>query len=115
MDCGTEFGRKVEAFLNEKGIKLIKNPPYTPQHNGKIERYHRTFKEDEACFWPFHAPISELNYRLSHWLSFYNNHKRHTGLGMEKMTPVQKIAYTIINDSFVQDKNGTLILQQNKY
>lgn len=22
------------------GIELRKNPPYTPQYNGKIERYH---------------------------------------------------------------------------
>lgn len=113
-DRGTEFSKKVTMFLKENGIEHRKNPPYTPQHNGKIERYHRTFKEEEACFWSFQAPVSELNYRLNYWLSFYNNCKKHTGLGMNKMAPVQKIAYTIINDSFVQDKNGTLILQQNK-
>lgn len=115
VDCGAEFGNKVKEFLKEHGIELIKNPPYTPQHNGKIERYHRTFKENEACFWSFKAPIDELNYKLQLWLDYYNNHKKHTGLGMGKMTPVQKIAYTIINDSFFQNKNGTLILQQNNY
>lgn len=113
-DQGTEFGKKVEAFLNSNGIELRKNPPYTPQHNGKIERYHRTFKENEACFWSFKAPVNELNYRLQIWLNYYNNHKKHTGLGMNKMTPVQKIAYVIVNDSFYEDENGTLILQQNK-
>ena len=111
-DQGTEFGNKVRKFLNKQGIELRKNPPYTPQHNGKIERYHRTFKENEACFWAFRAPINELNCNLQLWLNYYNN-KKHTGLGMNKMTSVQKIAYTIINDSFYQDKNGTLILQQN--
>lgn len=112
-DQGTEFGSKVTEFLRKNGIEHKKNPAYTPQHNGKIERYHRTFKEEEALLWHFNAPIHELNYKLNLWLSFYNNHKKHTGLGMNKMTPVQKIIYTLINDSFVQDENGTLILQQN--
>lgn len=112
-DQGVEFGNKIKEFLKEQGIGLKRNPPYTPQHNGKIERYHRTFKENEACFWSFKAPINELNYNLQLWLDYYNNHKKHTGLGMDKMTPMQKIAYTIINDSFFQNKNGTLILQQN--
>jgi len=114
-DQGTEFGGEVKEFLGKQGIELIKNPPYTPQHNGKIERYHRTFKENEACSWSFRAPINELNCNLQLWLDYYNNHKKHTGLGMNKMTPVQKIAYTIINDSFLENKNGTLILQQNKF
>lgn len=113
-DQGVEFGKKVTTFLGENGIEHKKNPAYTPQHNGKIERYHRTFKESEACYWHFNVSIHELNYRLSLWLSFYNNHKKHTGLGMNKMTPKQKLIYTLITDSFLQDKNGTLILQENK-
>ena len=105
----------MKNFLSENKIELKKNPPYTPQHNGKIERYHRTFKENEASYWAFNAPLHELNYKLQLWLDYYNNHKKHTGLKMNKMTPIQKIAYVIINDSFSQDKNGTLIMQQNKY
>ena len=113
-DQGTEFGKKVTEFLRQQGIEHRKNPAYTPQHNGKIERYHRTFKEEEALFWPFNAPVEELNYRLSLWLGFYNHQKKHTGLGMNKMTPIQKMTYTLINDSFMQSENGTLILQENK-
>jgi transposase-like protein len=113
-DQGSEFSKKVTAFLRESGIEHGKNPPYTPQHNGKIERCHRTFKEEEASFWHFNAPASELDCRLQLWLDFYNHQKKHTGPGMEKMTPVQKIAYTIIRDSFAESENGTLILQQNK-
>ena len=85
-----------------------------PQHNGKIERYHRTFKENEAYDWPFHAQINELNYRLSLWLSHYNFHKRHTGLGMNKMTPAQKIIYAFTHESFLPHENVNLMLQQNK-
>jgi transposase InsO family protein len=111
-DCGKEFSKAFTQFLKENGIEHRKNPPYTPQHNGKIERYHRTFKENEAYYWHFNAPINELNYQLHLWLDYYNFKKRHTGLGMNKLTPVQKIAYAIIKNSF--DENVNLILQQNK-
>ena len=112
-DNGTEFSNKVRSFLKSRGIELRKNPPYTPQHNGKIERYHRTFKEESACFWRFKASIEELNYELNKWLYFYNFKKKHSGLGMNKLTPVQKIAYTMIFNSFNQNKNVNLIMQQN--
>jgi len=110
-DQGKEFSKKITEFLKRHGIKHKRNPAYTPQHNGKIERYHRTFKEQEACYWSFHASRNELNYRIQLWLDYYNFHKKHTGLGMNKLTPVQKIAYTIIKNSF--DENVNLILQQN--
>jgi transposase InsO family protein len=112
-DQGKEFGKKTAIFLKEKGIQHKKNPAYTPQHNGKVERYHRTFKENEACHWPFHASFEELNFRLKLWLDYYNYHKKHTGLGMNKMTPVQKVIYALISQSFLPNKNVNLMLQQN--
>ena len=112
-DCGREFSRAFTKFLEEQGIEHRKNPPYTPQHNGKIERYHQTFKNNEGCFWPFSASIEELNYRLQLWLQYYNFHRRHTGLHMNKMTPAQKIIYAFITTSFNSRKNVNLMLQQN--
>lgn len=112
-DQGREFAKTVTEFLLSQGIEHRKNPPYTPQHNGKIERYHRTFKEEEADSWPFHASFDELNYRLQLWLKEYNFKKKHTGLGMKKLTPVQKIAYAFISNSF-NPSNGNGMLQQNK-
>lgn len=81
-DRGTEFSKEFEEFLNSQGIELRRNPPYTPQHNGKIERYHRTFKEEVVSCWNFNAPIDELNFYIFQWTSFYNYRKKHTGLGM---------------------------------
>lgn len=110
-DQGREFAKAVTEFLASQGIEHRKNPPYTPEHNGKIERYHRTFKEEEANEWPFHASLDELNYRLQLWLKEYNFRKKHTGLGMKKLTPAQKIAYSYICNSF-NDPNGNGSLQQ---
>ncbi|MDP2624887.1 MAG: DDE-type integrase/transposase/recombinase, partial [Candidatus Peregrinibacteria bacterium] len=42
-DCGSEFSTSFTNHLKSLGIEHRKNVPYTPQHNGKIERYHRTF------------------------------------------------------------------------
>lgn len=113
-DQGSEFSKVVTEFCISNGIEHRKNPPYTPQHNGKIERYHRTFKENAGCCWPVYAPIEDLNYLLTLWLMEYNFKKKHTGLGMEKMTPVQKIAYSLIAKSFVPE-NGNGMLQQNSF
>ena len=40
-DQGREFiNEKVKIFLEKEGIEHKINPPYTPQHNGKIERFY---------------------------------------------------------------------------
>ena len=92
-DCGHEFSTQFTEHLKELGIEHRKNAPYTPQHNGKVERYHRTFKELEAYSWPFSATKDELNYRLKLWLQEYNFHRKHRGLAMNGLTPAQKLLY----------------------
>ena len=113
-DQGSEFvNRKVRDFLLARGIEHKVNPPYTPQHNGKIERFHQTFKNDAGLHdWYFEDDLETLNFKFKLYLDFYNNFRRHSGLGMNKLTPTQKIAYAIIHNSFSQNVN--LIPQQNK-
>ena len=112
-DQGVEFiNFKVKEFLMEQGIQHRVNPPYTPQHNGKIERFHQTLKTDSVHYnWYVNDDLEILNYKLSQYLYFYNYHRRHTGLGMNKLTPVQKIAISTIQLSLFQNVN--LTLQQN--
>lgn len=115
-DCGREFGKAFTKHLAGLGIAHRKNPPYTPQHNGKIERYHRTLKENAACYWPFAASLDDLNYQLQLWLQFYNHRRRHRGLHMRGLTPAQKILYASITSTLqphIQHVTGTL--QLNMY
>jgi transposase InsO family protein len=116
-DQGQEFSSEVTKFMVDHTIEHRKNPPYTPQHNGKVERYHRTFKEGEVYRWPFMASQDYLNYRLSLWVSFYNTKRRHYGLAMNGMTPLQKCYYATIQSSLQAEspytKNVTGTLQQN--
>jgi len=112
-DQGSEFmNKKVARFLAERDIEHKVNPPYTPQHNGKIERFHQTFKNDSVLHnWFFDDDLETLNFKFQQYLSFYNYCRKHSGLGMNKLTPAQKIAYAIIHNSFSQNVN--LIPQQN--
>ena len=46
-DNGSEFKKDFQQYCQQQGIRLIKNPPKTLEHNGKVERLHRTVEE---CF-----------------------------------------------------------------
>lgn len=43
-DRGAEWGNKVESYLKDHDVKLVKSQPYNPQSNGTIERFNRTIK-----------------------------------------------------------------------
>lgn len=90
-DQWTEFSQKVTKFLDDYNIEHIRNPPYTPQYNGKIERFHRTYKEQARIRWDFRWNNEELNYHLQLYLYYYNNKKKHRWLGMNGLTPAQKL------------------------
>lgn len=92
-DQGKEFiALAVRAHLKEQCIEHRTNTPYCPEENGKIERFHRTL--NEKCIATHMRPYDSLDvlqYKLSLFLQYYNWQKRHRGLGMEGMTPMQKI------------------------
>lgn len=84
------FKEYCETFL---GIEVIVNDPYSPEQNGKIERFHKTLKQE--FFWghcSFQDSLEIINYKYQQWLYHYNYYRKHSGLGMNRMTPAQKIA-----------------------
>jgi len=98
-DQGSEFSEKISLHLEARWIRHIKNEAYHPEHNGKVERYHRTMKEEAISKWDPEIRIQEANYMLRHWMAYYNWKRKHTWLWMNWLTPEQKL------------KNVTLILQ----
>lgn len=92
-DNGKEFiAHSVRNKLKTLHIHHRTNTPYCPEENGKIERFHRTLKE--KCIRPFiHTNLSQdyTQYKLSLFMNYYNYTKRHRGLGMNGLTPVQKL------------------------
>ncbi len=89
-DQWREFSKTITGYLEGLHINHIKNEPYHPEHNGKIERYHFTESMWEVRNWPYLINIEEANYMLRNWLSYYNYCRPHTGIGMGKLSPHAK-------------------------
>lgn len=92
-DQWREYSRKVQEFIEKNHIQLNKNPAYTPQHNGKVERYHRTMKENCTDFWKWDDDLESYRYSLKLWTDYYNYSKKHYWLGMAGATPNEKLQY----------------------
>jgi transposase InsO family protein len=97
-DCWSEFGKWFTDFLVRLWIQHKRNAPYTPQHNGKVERYHRTLWQN---LWEYslRIDIHEYRYKLKLFTDYYNHQKPHSGLGMFGMTPAERIGYSLIQNS----------------
>lgn len=86
---GQDFKIYCEQVL---GIRIIYNDPYCPQQNGKIERYHKTLKQE--FYYPyisFFDSFDIINYKYRLWQGHYNGKRRHYGYGMAGLTPQQKL------------------------
>lgn len=113
---------KSKLFINHcnsLGIEVIINEPYTPEQNGKIERFHKTLKRE--FFWKycsFHDADEYLQLKLNSWLNYYNSKRRHYGYGMNGLTPDLKIASTLFNSLNIINtypQKVTLTLQQYNF
>lgn len=94
-DQGKEFIAKiVEKFLKENTIVHRANTPYSPEENGKIERFHGTLNSKCMRFGPTpDQSLDEFNYTLAPFLHYYNYIKKHRGLGMNRMSPKEKLLF----------------------
>jgi len=87
------YGKRFENYCNSLGIKVIKNDPYCPQQNGKIERYHGTMKREFFYkYVGFYETLEEIEIKYQQWLYYYNTERKHGGYGMNRLSPKQKIA-----------------------
>lgn len=92
-DQGKEFiANAVRDYLKKQRIEYRNNTPYCPEENGKIERFHRTLNE-KALKWGFYPKdsLDEMQYKLNLFLNYYNYQKKHRGLGMNGLTPMERL------------------------
>lgn len=79
----------LQAICARLGIRLIYCRPYEPEGKGKIERYHRRFREqflDEINLETLHG-LGDFNARLWSWLEQVYHTRPHDGL--EGQTPIE--------------------------
>lgn len=88
-DNGAEFGsgrfaknkddHPFERLLSEMEMKHIYTKPYTPQTNGKIERFWKTLKEEfleDSLF----NDEEDLKNEILGFIAYYNEHRAHSSL-----------------------------------
>jgi transposase InsO family protein len=71
--------RGLRELLSERAIRHIVTPPYTPQWNGKVERFHQTMEREWAKGLRYRNS-SARNQALPHWLAYYNERRPHSAL-----------------------------------
>lgn len=105
------YGKEFKEYcLNTYGIEVIENEPYSPEQNGKIERFHKTLKRGFFYrYCSFTDSLEIINYKYALWLKHYNYYRRHRGLGMNGLTPAQKLSSMIFKEAV-----NTLILNPQK-
>ena len=86
-DNGPQFIAK--EFIRICGMTHVKTSPYYPQSNGKIERWHRSLKED--CIRPGTPLCLDDAIRLvARYVEHYNTERLHSAIGY--ITPEDKLA-----------------------
>lgn len=79
-DNGLVFGSKLYRRLaKEYGLAQEFITPYTPEENGLVERFIRSFKEE--CVWinRFES-IEEARVKIRRWIDWYNTDRPHQSL-----------------------------------
>jgi transposase InsO family protein len=70
-------------YLEENGMTHTRDRPYQPQAQGKIERWHRSMK-NQILLSHYYFP-SELEEQLQRFVSYYNHEGYHASL--DNVTP----------------------------
>lgn len=90
---GKDFKTYCEKVLD---ITVHYNDPYSPQQNGKIERYHKTLKQE---FYhrqtSFTDSIEIINYKYRLWQGYYNTQRRYLRLWHEWINSKRKAHFKL--------------------
>jgi putative transposase len=78
-DNGSAFvSHELEEYLTAQGMTSTHGAPYHPMTQGKIERYHRSMK-NEITLQKYYMPW-ELEQEINRFVQYYNNERYHESL-----------------------------------
>ena len=89
-DNGPQFiARDFKEFIRISGMSHVRISPYYPQSNGKIERWHKTLKQDAIRrFQP--ATLEEARAVVERFVDHYNRVRLHSAIGY--IAPLDQLA-----------------------
>ena len=88
-DNGPQFiAKEFKAFITLCGMTHVRTSPFYPQSNGKIERFHKSYKME--CVRP-KTPLSmdDAIRETEKYVNKYNNERLHGAIGY--ITPIDKL------------------------
>lgn len=100
VDNGNPWGNsrlfqhtKLTVWLMRLGIKITHSRPKHPQTNGKIERFHRTLKQDIISRNKI-TSFTHAQKLFNEWREIYNNERPHEAIGM--LVPAKRYQPSLI-------------------
>lgn len=80
-DNGPQFiAKDFKEYIRIAGMAHVRTSPYYPQSNGKLERYHKTIKNE--CIRPKVAlSLEEARMQISEYICYYNEERLHSAIG----------------------------------
>lgn len=80
-DNGPQFiAKDFKEYIRIAGMTHVRTSPYYPQSNGKLERYHKTIKNE--CIRPKVAlSLEEARMQISDYIRYYNEERLHSAIG----------------------------------
>ena len=101
-DNGRQFTSKdFKQFIADNGLTHWTTSPYYPQSNGKLERFHRSIK-DECIKKKCPLSLDDARRIISKYIKFYNEERLHSAIGY--VTPADKLAG---NDRIIHSQRDT--------
>ena len=88
--------RSFRRLLRRLGLRHIRTRPYTPQTNGKAERFIQTSLREWAYAAPYQSSI-ERNRAMPGWIDAYNTTRPHSALN--GIPPFKRLNNLLGNDS----------------
>ena len=88
-DNGPQFiANEFKAFIKLCGMTHVRTSPFYPQSNGKLERFHKSYKAE--CVRP-KTPLSmdDAKRETEKYINHYNNERLHGAIGY--IAPVDKL------------------------
>ena len=83
-DNGSAYvSKELKTYLGKKGMAQTHGAPYHPMTQGKIERYHRSMK-NEINLIKYYS-TEELEREIDRFIDYYNNERYHESL--DNVTP----------------------------